>query len=672
MPSWKRCRWFRRSRPLAACLAAVGVLAGTPPAAAKAPEWLRAAARASLPDYPEDTEAVMLLDEQITTVGENGEIRTTYRRACKILRPEGRTYGDVVVFFDNETRLTYLKGWSLPPGEKEYEVKEKDAIESSLYSGALYADKRRKRLRIPAANPGTVVGYEYKQKGRPFILQDSWWFADVIPVRRARYVLELPAGWEFEAYWLHYPEQEPQAAGANRWVWELEDIPAVEVELAMPHWRAVAGRLIVSFYPTRTGLQGKSHASWREVGRWYAELARAKRRATPEIREKVTQLTAGKELLLDKIKALAAFVQREVRYVAIEIGIGGYQPHAAQEVFANRYGDCKDKATLLSTMLQEIGVESHYVLVHTRRGVVAPEVPSALSFNHAILVLRLPAEVSTNDLYALEEDERWGRLLFFDPTDALTPLGYLPPSLQANYGLLVDEAGGELRELPLLPPSTNRLLRQAKLVLSAAGNLSGTVHEIRWGAPAVSRRSALLEAAASERRKVLENFLVRFLGGFTLLDSEVEALEEYDRNLVLTYGFVADKYAKRVGNLLLVRPRVLGRKGTDLLELEERKYPMEFSTTSLQTDLVEIRLPGGYRVDELPPPVNLANDFAEYRSQVEVEVEVEVEGNVLRYRRDFLIKKVEVPSERLEEMKEFYRQIAADERSQAVLKRSWP
>src|SRR5712692_5710952 len=119
------------------------------------------------------------------------------------------------------------------------------------------------------------------------------------------------------------------------------------------------------------------------------------------------------------------------------------------------------------------------------------------------------------------------------------PLGYLPATLQANYGLVVTDQGGELVQLPLLPPTTNRLTRVAKLSLSSTGTLSGEVQEVRWGEPAVSRRGELLEATGSERVKVLEGFLANSLGGFKLTRAEVDNLEKFDENLVLRYHFVA-------------------------------------------------------------------------------------------------------------------------------------
>lgn len=662
--SWKRLRRLNATSVLLLGFAAYG--GGVSRLFAGTPDWLRAVARAPLPNYPEDKNAVMLLNEQVTTVNDNGEIRTAFRRAYKILRPQGRQVGTVEVYFDSETRLTFLKGWSIPAQGDEYEVKEKDAIETSPFGDVLYQDTRLKILKIPAAEPGNVVGYEYEQKRRPYVLQDFWWFQEEVPVRMARFVLRLPKGWEYETSWLNHTAREPRNIGENQWMWELENISAVETEPAMPPWQAVAGRLAVTYYPRGGKIQGRSHGSWRDVGLWYAQLASARRQLTPEIRQKVQELTAAAPGVLDKIKALAAFLQRDIRYVAIEIGIGGYQPHAAQEVFINRYGDCKDKATLLSAMLGEIGIESYYVLVNTKRGAVAQGFPSARNFNHAILAIRLPENVPTPNLYSLRKHDRLGNLLFFDPTDPWTPLGYLPPTEQANFGLLVAEDGGELLQLPLQPPSTNRLLRGGKLTLSPTGTLVGEVEEIRWGSPATSRRAQFLEVQASERAKVLESFLGSFLGGFRLTRASVDNLERFDQVLILYYGFVAENYAQRAGDLLLVRPRVLGQKSSSLLEKKERKYPVEFPDASLETDIFEIAIPTGYQVDELPPPAQAESSFGEYRSKILVE------GNVLHYTRTYQIKGVWIPTERLDELKKFFRQVAADERSNVVLKRVEP
>jgi transglutaminase-like putative cysteine protease len=635
-------------------------------AADSAPDWMRAAAQDKLPEYPKDTVAVVLLDEQSTTVKDNGEIETRYRSVYKLLRPEARgSHGGVAVDFDNETKLSYLKAWTITPNGNAIEVKEKEAAEADRYSYEIYSDKKVKLLKFPEANPGSIVGYEYVQRHRPFVFEDDWWFQSRVPTRKARFTLQLPAGWEYTNLWAHYAEQKPATLGTNQFVWELQDIPGIEIEPDMPPWLAVAGRMDVKYFPRDPNMRARTTGSWKDLGSWYAGLTAASRIPSSPIQQKVAELTANKADRLAKMKAIAEFVQQQIRYVAIEIGIGGYQPHRASDVFAHQYGDCKDKATLMSAMLNEIGVESYYVLVDTERGIVTPAFPST-RFNHAILAIKLPEDVPGVSLYAKVNHPKLGTLLFFDPTNEYVPLGYLPSSLQDNYGLVVGPEGGELLAIPLLPAATNRLLRTGTLNLSEAGNLDGTVRETRWGAPAEARRAELMEVAPNLRAKVFEKFLGSTLNNFTLTHAAIGNLEKYDQTLTLDYSFVSAGYAKAAGNLLIVQPRVVGTKGWNILSGKARKYPIEFREATRQDDVFDITLPKGYVVDELPKPVRAECPYGSYKS------EVVVSGNVLHYKRTYEITDVMVPTQKLDEVKDFFRQIAADEHSSAILKRETP
>jgi hypothetical protein len=357
-------------------------------------------------------------------------------------------------------------------------------------------------------------------------------------------------------------------------------------------------------------------------------------------------------------------VQREIRYVAIEIGIGGYQPHASNEVFADRYGDCKDKAALLSVMLNEIRVPTYLVLVHTDRGAVASQFPSMANFNHVIVAIRTPDTKEHAGLPAIRQHEGLGTLLFFDPTDTTTALGYLPGCQQGGLGLLVSGNEGGLVELPVAPPESNRLDRVGKFTLSPAGVLSGEVQEIRSGAYASERRAQLLDLPTAERPNIIEAFLNRFLSRFRLGNTKVSGLESGNAPLVQSYGIVAEKYAQITGDLLLLRLRVLGQRGFSLEQ--ERMYPVELGLASIESDTYEIAVPSGYMADELPPPLRLENSFADYSSQVEFS------GTVIRYSRAYRVKSLTVPIESMAVLKQFFKQIAEDERASAVFKRAQP
>ncbi|HLY63173.1 MAG TPA: DUF3857 and transglutaminase domain-containing protein [Terriglobia bacterium] len=660
MPSGQTCRERGAMRlvMVLALMTACGALAS-----GSTPDWLRSAAQAALPKYPEDTKAVILFSQQVTTVTNDGDIKTHYREAVKILRPQGRDLGYVAVPFDKDTRLTYLKGWCIPQSGKDYEVKEKDALETGYTADMLYDDAKTKVIKIPASEPGSVIGYEYERRRRPFMLQDTWEFQAKLPVHLARFELHLPPNWEFDSFWLNHAAQKPSAIGNGVWEWQLEDVPAIQDELNMPAWRGLAGRLGISYFAPNGASGEQRAASWQDVGRWYAHLSAESRQPSPEITQKVSELTAQAKTPLEKIHALATFVQRDIRYVAIEIGIGGFRPHQAQDIFSNHYGDCKDKATLLGTMLKQAGISSYYVLINVERGIVTPDFPTAEEFNHVILAIQIPPETDAAGLYGVTTDPKLGCLLFFDPSDPYTPLGYLPPALEANYGLLVTDDGGQLVKLPLLPPSLNRLFRSAKLLLGADGNLFGDVTEIRWGAQADIFRGRLLSLPDAQRRKATEDFLSSFMGGFTLLSYKVDGLENLDSNTVLLYRLSADAYAQTAGDLLLVRPRVLGSKEEMSFDNKDRQYPIAFAAPTLQSDVVDIQIPNGYQLDGLPGPVNLDTGVASYKSKVELN------GDTLHYTRVYEVKDVLVPKDRLAALKNFYHQIAVNENMSAILKK---
>jgi hypothetical protein len=436
----------------------------------------------------------------------------------------------------------------------------------------------------------------------------------------------------------------------------------------MPPHRGIQGQMIVSFVPSG-GALGKTFASWRDMGLWYMDLTRGRREPSPEIHQKTAALTASAPTTLAKMQALARFVQRDVRYVAIELGIGGYQPHPAVDVFTHRYGDCKDKATLMSSMLKEIGVESFYVVINSERGAVTPDMPAHMGgFNHAILAIQLPSGVDDSSLAAIVSHPKVGRLLFFDPTDELTPFGRLFGALQANYGLLVLPEGGELVELPQLAPSLNGVVRTAKLTLASTGTLSGEVKEVRFGDRASAQRYALKSVTKdADRIKPIETLLARSLSSYHVTKAFISNLDQTELPFVFDYSLVADNYAKAAGNLLLVRPRVIGVKSSDLLETKEpRQYPVVFDGPSHDADTFEIAMPAGYEVDDLPVPVNAEFSFASYHSKAEVS------GNVLRYTRTFEVKEPSVPLAKMEDLKRLYRIIANDERNTAVLKPTGP
>jgi hypothetical protein len=493
-------------------------------------------------------------------------------------------------------------------------------------------------------------------------LTDEWLFEDTVPVRETHYTLQLPPGWSFEASWLNHAEQAGNTAGTGQTHWELHDLKAITVEDRMPPWRGIAGRMVVSLQPPNGQPQG--FHSWREMGLWYQGLARGRTDASPQIKQKVAQLIQASPTLFDKMQRLAAFVQDDVRYVAIELGIGGLQPHTAADVFTHRYGDCKDKATLLKAMLAEIGVDSDYFIINTERGAITRNTLPNLGFNHAILAIHLPAGIEDPALLAVSTEVKSAKLLFFDPTDTLTPFGSLRGVLQASYGVLMSPEGGVLTNTPQLPNRLNAIERTAKMTLDETGALRGDIHEV-WKGDMGSEQRAAARASTrdTDRIKPVEAVAASAFASFDILKASATNARGNDRPYEWSYSIEAPRYAKTAGDLLLVRPRILGSKTSGLLETKEpRRFPVEFPGPERDTDVFEIDLPAGYVVDELPPPVSTDYGFVAYQSRTEAV------GHTLRYTRTFEVRELSVPVSKAGQLKQFYRIIENDERNSAVLK----
>jgi hypothetical protein len=635
--------------------------------AGDAPSWMHSVANAPLPAHDDKTDAVLLYSERIVNVQSTDKIKSRVRIVYKILRPSGHDYGVVAVSFNAHKKITGLRGWCIPAQGKDYEIKDKEAVEVSLpriAGSELISDVKDKYLQIPAADPGNIVGYEYEEEEQPMVLQDVWMFQREIPGRELHYSLQLPSGWEYKASWVNHAEVKPEQSGGNQWNWVVSDVRDIRKEDEMPPVEGVAGQMIVSFFPAG-GAAANGFGTWIEMGKWYLNLTSGRRDSSPQITQQVAAITASARTPLEKMKALALFVQHDIRYVAIELGIGGWQPHSASEIFTHHYGDCKDKATLLSSMLSQVGIESFYVVINSERGSVTPGTPASVgAFNHAILAIKLPDGVTDPSLVATVQHPRLGTLLYFDPTNELMPFGEIGGYLQENYGLLVTPEGGELVELPKQAPAMNSIARAGHLTLDPSGTLKGDVNETRIGDRASGERWRLRNATKSaDQIKPIEDLLAGSLSLFHITQASVANLNQTDQPFVFRYAFEAQNYAKSAGGLLLVRPRVLGVKTSALMETKEaRKFPIEFEGPSHDTDTFDIAIPTGYVVDDLPPAVDADYGFASYHSKTEIK------GNLIHYTRTFEVKELSVPVARADELKRFYRIIAGDERNTVVLK----
>jgi hypothetical protein len=434
---------------------------------------------------------------------------------------------------------------------------------------------------------------------------------------------------------------------------DLEQVPL------SPSVSSLAARMTVHY--AGPGLAEPQESTWQGVGQWYDGLARDREMPTPEITAKAQELVAGKTDFYDKAEAIGDFVQQKIRYFAIELGIGGMQPHPAGDIFKGRYGDCKDKATLLAAMLSSVGLHSDIVLVDTSRGFVNPDAPSIMG-NHAIAAIEVPTGYNSPKMHSVVTASSGKRYLIFDPTWEKTPFGQVENDLQGSYGVLVEGAQSQLIRIPVMDPELNRVKRSATFALSADGSIKGTVTDLRFGDIAERRRREYLRDDGKRQEEYLRKMAGHDMMAVSLSGIKVANLDAISDDLSTQFDLQASHYATATGPLLMLRPRVLGSYELGV-DRKPRKVNIDLYETMLGNDEFDIELPEGYVVDELPDPVKEDFGFASYQSSTVVH------GRTLHYSRTYTLREVTLPPTRYADVQRLSAVIGADEASQVVLKK---
>ena len=656
---------FRRFCEAFLVVAVLVLVAASPALASKqdsVPDWLTAAAAQKLPNYPANTDAVVLLDDTTYTVAPDGSAIGHYRYAVKILRPQGRDNGQIFIPFDKDSKIVSLHIWSIGPDGHKYALKDSEISEVGFPGqGNFFEDVRAKAASAPGRDPGGIIAYDYEQRIHPYLTEYTWVFQSDLPSVHPTFTLELPAGFTYSTNWAHHDAVKDIDLENRRWRWEMNNVPAVNLDkvLLRPATASLLGRMTIHY--AGPGIVAATEGTWQSVGEWYTALTKDRLAATPEIAAEANQLVAGKTDFYDKAEAIGEFVQKQIRYFVIEMGIGGYQPHYAGDIFHNRFGDCKDKATLLSAMLSSVGIHSALVVVDDRRGVVDPDAPSIFG-DHAIAAIEIPKGYTSPKLHSVVTAKTGRQYLIFDPTWDQTPFGQLEHNLQGGYGLLVEGPDSQVIQFPVLAPSLDRIQREANLQLSPDGSLHGTVTEKRFGDVSESRRRLYTIEDVKDQTDYLDRLLDQDFSSFTVANFKVENAASLNKDLTTTYTLTAQNFGKSMGPLLLIRPRVLG---SEYLEADhkDRHFPINLGETMQEKDDFTIELPPGYTVDEKPDPVKLDLGFASYESSSEVK------GNILHYTRTYTVRQLTLPADRYSDVQKLASVIAADEQSRAVLKK---
>lgn len=274
-------------------------------------------------------------------------------------------------------------------------------------------------------------------------------------------------------------------------------------------------------------VQLSSFASWEAVGDWFRKIQQNRAEATPAIRAKAEELTAGTTSEEEKIQAIYGFVAARIRYIGVDLGMGRYTPHAAEDVLNNRYGDCKDKHTLFAALLSAVGIKAYPALISTEYKIDGA-VPIPGIFNHVIT--------------AVPQTE--GRYLFLDTTPEVAPYGMLMQGLRGRLALTIPAEGdAKLVRTPVDPPFAIVEKYQMDATIQVNGTLDGKASWEDRGDSEVILRAMYRNTSQNQWQELAQQFVGRL--GFEGTVSEVTASqpENTKEPFRVSYSYHRVKYS---------------------------------------------------------------------------------------------------------------------------------
>jgi hypothetical protein len=628
------------------------------PAKPSLPDWLKTAMAQPLGDFGKDADAVQLVDWMNVTYFADGIHYTQYRAAVRIQNGDGARFANAQFrYIKGSDKVQELRAWLVLPGGEIREYKSKDFFNYESHD-ALFTEEWVQSLSLrDSARAGSVFAWTYVLREKNVFTDTSWFTREDCPILAADFTVAVPEGWKVRSIPVNNPEAKENFDG-KYYTCHSRLQPGVKKEDLSPPDSTYPyfGITVLPPEAERARKGWLCFDDWNGVAR--SDVSMNDPQAAPDdaIRAKVTALTSGCATKWEKIRALAAFVQ-SVNYANFGKNLargGGMKPNTAASVFAHNYGDCKDKTALLRAMLSCIGVEAYSVscLLDTDN-CVNPEFPSTGSFNHCITALRPPEDL---DSLAIVDHPDLGRLLIFDPTNEITPVGFISEKLAHTY-LLV--GAGSCRGLVKFPDTGTNSKHAVTATIDERGTLSGTVLDTLGGFAADYERRACRNLSPAEYKHLIGESMRTQTRDTQILDATHED-DTANNRFIITVRFDAPGYARRIGAskfLFKVAP-VYRYRFIPETQKEERKSPIILPRINLTED-VTVALADGLEVDELPADISVEEKFGKLKFSARAE------GNTIHVLMEIQTSPETLPAADYGKFREFFK--AYDKARQATL-----
>jgi tetratricopeptide (TPR) repeat protein len=488
-----------------------------------------------------------------------------------------------------------------------------------LREAPMYSDFRQRHISVAGLQPGDVLEYHTITQIKP-LAPGEFWYEHVFPKRAAvqeeSLEIDIPKSREVKLKTPDHKYEMRESGDRRIYTWTIKDFTPDRKRDQQDAFDES------DFEPD---VQLSTFTSWQDVAHWYGKLQGERVVVDDSIRKKAAELTHGATTPAEKTRRLYDYVARNVRYVSLSFGVGRYQPHSPSEVLQNGYGDCKDKHTLLQTLLRAEGISSYPVLINSFRK-LDPEVPSPAQFDHVITVVRL----------GKSEDLTW-----LDSTAEVAPYGLIMYQLRNKQAVLAsDDSLAGLVRTPAESPVKNLVVMKIDGKFTETGALDAAIDMTAQGDSDVPLRGALRRVSQADWQRVLDYLSNAWGFAGDVSDVHLDSLEDTSKPFHLTYHFHRDNYftVPNSGIDFGVLPPLLLRRLAPPAK-KKPSEPLDVGPAEERIYRAHLQFPANFTV-HVPSAVKLTRDFGEYSSSYQLT------GNVLDGERRMLLKVNELPSSR--------------------------
>lgn len=557
------------------------------------------------------------------------------------------------VFNESYDKLSKLKGIKVlyydANGKVIKKVKSGEIEDINITSsGSLYDDNRIKYYKPKEYEYPFTIEYEYENPFsstvgfRNFVTQ----YGERIAVQKAIYRAEFPADYELRHKELNGIEApvEDNLGSTKMLTWTMENEKAIKEEVAGESAYAMAKKVLIA--PSKFQMEGYEGdmSTWGGLANWQRKLNKGRDELTPKVKADIKALVAGVEDDKEKVRLIYDYLQRNTRYVSIQLGIGGLQPFPAISVAENGYGDCKALSNYTYSLLKEAGIKSNYVKI--RAGASEDDILtdfSSAQFNHVILAV------------PMEQDTVW-----LECTSQQAPFNFLGGFTSDRHGLMVTEDGGLLVKTPEYTAEENAQLRKVEVEMDGEGNAKAKVLT-KYKGRQYDDNYRIATKGKDDQRKYLLNTID--IPAFDLGDIRYE--EQRTENPLLTeeYDLTLRKFASVTGKRLFFTPNLLNRGGWNPPKDETRKSKIINRYNYNDVDSIVFKIPEDYRLEFQPDPVDVKSEFGEYK----LTYDFNPDTNELTYVRYIKVFKGTFPANSYADFRKFWRKVSRSDKSKLVL-----